>query len=820
MFFFASTNFLPELHSVKGIMKVRKGVKKSVLKPKKVLENCSELDKVHERIDVVHLTGDINTVTFGAILGKELYWLWTKEDKEANPLCSIKADIRMVTPTKVSIDPELYKITFRCGMTRNVSVEQLYQGCIKHNLFVTNTSNGMVMQRSKALHEGRRSLFNADGQYRNSLSKNDCNVTGLPGNEAEADTAANKEPGVVPSSTLPQASANNLLPETNQPLQVSNALDSVQEDSDGNGRMCMDAENMSSEDYSDTNNATSDPVLTANEAEGETEANKDPGVVPSSTLPQESASNLMPETKDPSEVSKALGSKEENSSAHESMSVDDETNTGEIVRNIVQEIIDVITTGTQHGTGETITHPDCPHSTTTVPVHSLSQSTTVQGELFVEVTEKLSVDTLRDLLAKAKQQEKDEKKKQAEVDGIKRKRVAEAKAAWREAVAAAKPMKKVAIEPPKAKKTKLSHDNDSEDDSQDDCDGFSGILSDEENDNGKRSRGKLTRVQKWINGNRDMRKRKSFYIARSTCNTAPEGLVLMKKYGFAIVNNMNELFDAANQPDKYQRDYIHTVPNAEKNIIFESVELSDESSSVTPHYDKDHVHARRQLKDIRKDSYKEFKSKYAGQQEDIIRGMFEGMAGITEHWKLNWNVLVGGVNHQHPHTDTASRASSYEGLDVFPFVAIHGFNLDAFSLWILPDPLHCMYGFMHTFERHQILFMRGDMVHAGVPSRVPRGHMEFFPTPHAGWVKRSAYWMRKDYKQTAFPWQHPTYPFGYPNVGLPNDQGKQLMSYPPDITHYLQHKHKEAMVAPEMRAGERQKKKKIKQAMLAQLGTY
>jgi hypothetical protein len=198
--------------------------------------------------------------------------------------------------------------------------------------------------------------------------------------------------------------------------------------------------------------------------------------------------------------------------------------------------------------------------------------------------------------------------------------------------------------------------------------------------------------------------------------------------------------------------------------------------------------------------------------------MFEGMAGITEHWKLNWNVLDGGVNHQHPHTDTASRASSYEGLEVFPFVALHGFNLDTFSLWLLPDPLHCMYGFMHTFERHQILFMRGDFVHAGVPSRVPRGHMEFFPTPNAGWVKRPAFWMRKDYKQTAFLWHHPTHPFGYPNVGLPNDQGRQLMTYPTDVTHYLQHQDKEAMAAPDMREGE--KKKKVKQAMLAQIGTY
>jgi hypothetical protein len=262
------------------------------------------------------------------------------------------------------------------------------------------------------------------------------------------------------------------------------------------------------------------------------------------------------------------------------------------------------------------------------------------------------------------------------------------------------------------------------------------------------------------------------------------------------------LFAEANKPDTAQRDYIMSVPQTEKNIIFEGVELSDESSAVTPHFDKDHVAARRQLKDSKKYSYKEFKSKYSGQQEDIIEGMFEGMAGCSSHWKYNWNVLVGGVNHQHPHTDTASRAGSYEGLDVFPFVAFHGFGIDPFSLWLLPDPLHYMYGFMHIFEAHQILFLRGDIVHAGVPSRVPRGHMDFFPTPHAGWKVRPAYWMRKDYKQTAFPWHHPTYPFGYPYVGPANDQGKQLMTYPPDVTYYLQHPTKDAQQTDEMRQTE------------------
>ncbi len=127
---------------------------------------------------------------------------------------------------------------------------------------------------------------------------------------------------------------------------------------------------------------------------------------------------------------------------------------------------------------------------------------------------------------------------------------------------------------------------------------------------------------------------------------------------------------------------------------------------------------------------------------------------------------------------------------------------------------------MHTFERHQILFMRGDFVHAGVPSRVPRGHMEFYPTPHAGWTKRPAFWLRKESKKTAFPWYHPTHPFSYPNVGLPNDQGMQLMTYTTDITHYLQHRDNYALLSVDMRKMEKNMRRKVKQAMLAQLGTY
>ena len=225
--------------------------------------------------------------------------------------------------------------------------------------------------------------------------------------------------------------------------------------------------------------------------------------------------------------------------------------------------------------------------------------------------------------------------------------------------------------------------------------------------------------------------------------------------------------------------------------------------------------ARRQLKDSTKKGYIDYKAKYAGQQADILAGMFEGHAANSAHWKLNWNTLVGGINYQHPHTDTG-RVGTYHNLDVFPFVALHGFGLDPFSLWLLPEPFDLRYGFLHTFESHQMLLMRGDFVHAGVPSLIPRGHMEFFPLAGAGWTSRPAYWARKGYQQVAYPWQHPTYPFGYPDVGSANEAGAQLITYPVDVTLYLQHPLGGVAQTPE----EKRKRKKMKKRMTAQLESY
>jgi hypothetical protein len=86
-----------------------------------------------------------------------------------------------------------------------------------------------------------------------------------------------------------------------------------------------------------------------------------------------------------------------------------------------------------------------------------------------------------------------------------------------------------------------------------------------------------------------------------------------------------------------------------------------------------------------------------------------------------------------------------------------------------------------------MLFMNGDQVHAGVPSPVPRGHMEFPPLPAAGYQRRHPFWARVGYYQTTFAYQDPyRFPFGYPDIGTPNEKGEQIITYPTEVTRCLQ----------------------------------
>ena len=303
---------------------------------------------------------------------------------------------------------------------------------------------------------------------------------------------------------------------------------------------------------------------------------------------------------------------------------------------------------------------------------------------------------------------------------------------------------------------------------------------------------KMTRLDNWQLGNKAARERKDSYLAGATCESLDEVRIRLKSHAWAVMNNMTDLFSESCRPTQEQADYILQTNEDNKVVIVEGALFSDASSWVNLDMKKDKLggRCRYQLKlgghsGAYQKKFVEYQKKYKPQLECILRGMFgDDDAGDVQNWLANINSIVGGVCHQHPHCDQG-RVGTYQDLPVFPFVSLHGFGVYPFSLWILPQGVE--YGFMHTFAADQIVFLRGDCVHAGVPSPTPRGHMEFFPLMTAGWARRNPYWTRPGYADVTFPWQHTTIPFAYPDVGTPNDQGVMAVSYPVSVTEALMH---------------------------------
>ena len=156
---------------------------------------------------------------------------------------------------------------------------------------------------------------------------------------------------------------------------------------------------------------------------------------------------------------------------------------------------------------------------------------------------------------------------------------------------------------------------------------------------------------------------------------------------------------------------------------------------------------------------------------------------------------VLGNTNQHPHCDQG-RADVWEGHALFPFVAIHGFGLWDFEMWLLPQGKS--YGFRHVIPKDSLLVMRGDTTHAGGLQRGNghRCHMSFYPKMSAGWRDHTAYWLsdsfqnpeKGDATQTSFICQKHSYPFAFPVAstaceGLADDE--VLISYPPGTTDML-----------------------------------
>jgi hypothetical protein len=250
------------------------------------------------------------------------------------------------------------------------------------------------------------------------------------------------------------------------------------------------------------------------------------------------------------------------------------------------------------------------------------------------------------------------------------------------------------------------------------------------------------------------------------------------------------LFPESCRPCLEQGDYILQTNEDNKVVLFEGAVYSDTSSVINLETKKDKLggRCRYQLKHGAHSgqfakTIVEYQKRFKPQLECIVKGMFGDLpAGDVNNWNANINVIVGGICHQHPHCDHG-RVGTYQDLEVFPFGALHGFGVSPFSLWILPPGLE--YGFMHNFEADQIVFIRGDCVHAGVPSAVPRGHYEFFPLLSAGWTRRNPFWTRSSTADTTFAWQNPSNPFAYPDVGTPSDHGTMSVVYPVSVTDAL-----------------------------------
>ncbi len=270
----------------------------------------------------------------------------------------------------------------------------------------------------------------------------------------------------------------------------------------------------------------------------------------------------------------------------------------------------------------------------------------------------------------------------------------------------------------------------------------------------------------------------------------------LSEIGFAIIEDMTEVFAPKYRWTMEQRDYIHKCTlhlpteinyylshpddlhifrllliveqDEGLEVVFEGAVKNSAVDHLGPHFEHDSSNPRLQLEAT------EVRPKYTTLYEEQLRNVIEeydvvqgeetpinfnstlasrtkGRAGnknmssaapaVLHHvdglfpqgtdagtyvnWKAQQTILKGGTNIQHPHSDNAI-ACSYEKMDVFPFVCIHGFGVEEFTLWLLPNPLTRYYGFEHRFKAKNMLLMRGDFVHAGRPGRNPRAHMEFF----------------------------------------------------------------------------------------------
>jgi hypothetical protein len=307
-------------------------------------------------------------------------------------------------------------------------------------------------------------------------------------------------------------------------------------------------------------------------------------------------------------------------------------------------------------------------------------------------------------------------------------------------------------------------------------------------------------------------------ILEATADNMPEVLDKMYKLGFAVIRDYNKLrdssdmsstysmFDPSNAPTLEQANYYKTA-NQNKGLtkppmdaIFEGVMVNQGSMDVVPVKPS----VAREGTDLRSvmtygtKQYKAYQKLCKGQGEDIVKGLFQNHTkkngtnptADPRNWTIAHNVVVGGQDHQHPHCDLG-KVGSFAVEEVFPFVAVHGFGVNEFQMWLLPMKKKRDYGFLYQFPKTAVLFLRGDFSHAGACMQEARGHSVFFPQAEAGWDEEYPYW----HPSCIEPWLKdpaiflsPDYrspPFGWPQLSKRTPSGDQIVTYPADLTHDL-----------------------------------
>ena len=258
-----------------------------------------------------------------------------------------------------------------------------------------------------------------------------------------------------------------------------------------------------------------------------------------------------------------------------------------------------------------------------------------------------------------------------------------------------------------------------------------------------------------------------------------------------------------------------TKANRSRDIIYDGVRRSYASAGydtllrgdADPKYKNLAIKGpviRQQLKPCK--ANEEEMQKYYYQMEQILLHIFGKHDSPRLKDPLNWKCkmtnIVGGLEYQHAHADQGW-GMDFEGENTFPFVATHGFGVNPVEIWLLPKGKHGKndYGFLHTIPATALLLMRGDFIHAGGASWLPRCHMKFYPNIEAGLVKGHShhYWLKPDFQcdvddethedsqyEKSFLWQHYSFPFAYPtSAWVYNKVDKvyeEIVRYHTDVT--------------------------------------